>query len=309
MAIFRVEKTQNFTIMSNHHLRSTALSLKAKGLLSQILSLPTNWDYTLMGLSHINRENVDAIRTAIQELEREGYVTRSRERKSTGQLGGTVYTIHEQPPESFAQNNDTTPPILDSPTLEKPILENPTQVNPTQANPTLENPTQLNKDKRITDIVNTDSIPITSVHVQKGKPERKGADAVQSMSAYDIYRDIIKDNIDYEHLLDNYKYDHERIEEIVELMLETICTARTTIRIASDDYPAELVKAKFLKLTGIHIEYVIHCMNKNTADIRNIKKYLLAVLFNAPTTMDNYYTSQVAHDMASGKLHEGDKKT
>ena len=84
MAVFRIEKTKNYTVMSNHHLRNTALSLKAKGLLSQILSLPDNWDYTLAGLSHINRKSVDAIRTAVHELERVGYITRSRERKGNG---------------------------------------------------------------------------------------------------------------------------------------------------------------------------------------------------------------------------------
>ena len=125
------------------------------------------------------------------------------------------------------------------------------------------------------------------------------------MSAFDIYREIIHDNIEYPQLLEQYKYGHGRINEIVDLMLETVCTSRQTICIASDDYPAELVKAKFLKLNHCHIEYVLECLKKNTTDIRNIKKYMLAVLFNAPSTMDSYYTSLVAHDMASGKFYKG----
>jgi len=146
MAVFRVEKNQNYTVMSNHHLRNSTLSLKAKGLLSQILSLPPDWDYTLKGLSHINRESVDAIRTAVNELEQAGYVTRLRERKENGQLGGAEYIIHEQPPQGFTPDN-STPPISAPPTQEKPIWE-----NPTQANSTLENPTQLNKEcKAITE--------------------------------------------------------------------------------------------------------------------------------------------------------------
>ena len=122
------------------------------------------------------------------------------------------------------------------------------------------------------------------------------------MSAFEIYREIIHDNIDYEYLLAEHKYDRDRINEIVDIMLETVCTARKTIRVASDDYPAELVKAKFLKLDSQHIEFVLDCLQKNTTEIRNIKKYLLAVLFNAPSTIDSYYTSLVSHDMASGKL-------
>ena len=146
MSVFRVEKTKGYTVMSNHHLRNHALSLKAKGLLSQMLSLPDDWDYTLQGLAQINKESIDAIREAVRELERAGYIKRSRERDERGCLRGTVYTIYEQPhaeptPEEPAQ----ALPTLDNPTLEKPMLENPILDKPTQAKPTLENPTQLNK--------------------------------------------------------------------------------------------------------------------------------------------------------------------
>jgi hypothetical protein len=303
MAVFRIDKTKNYTVMSNHHLRNPSLSLKAKGLLSQILSLPPEWDYTLKGLSHINRENVDAIRTAIQELERAGYVTRSRERKENGQLGGAEYIIHEQPPQGFTPNNPL--PTSELPTLDAPILE-----NPTQANPTLENPTQLNKDKATTEKLNTDSqnthsIPFPPQAPQNQTTDRIGTESAASVDVYNVYRKIIHDNIEYPHLLERYEYDHERVKEIAELMLETVCTSRKIIRIASDDYPAELVKAKFLKLNGCHIEYVLDCLKKNTTEIRNIKKYLLAVLFNAPSTIDSYYTSLVSHDMANGKLQGG----
>ena len=132
MSVFRVERTHDYTVMSNHHLKNRALSLKAKGLLSLMLSLPDDWDYTLQGLAHISLEKVDAIRKAITELENEGYITRTRERDEQGRLRGTEYIIREQP-------------ISEKPTLENPILEKPTLDKPTQAKPTLENPTQLNK--------------------------------------------------------------------------------------------------------------------------------------------------------------------
>jgi len=147
--------------------------------------------------------------------------------------------------------------------------------------------------------------PPTHTQEQTQSPDRKRTETANNINAFNIYREIIYENIEYEHLQANYKYDRDRIDEIVDLMLETVCTSRQTIRIASDDYPAELVKAKFLKLNVSHIEYVLDCLKKNTTDIRNIKKYLLAVLFNAPSTMDSYYTSLVAHDMASGKLYGG----
>ena len=140
MAVFRVERNTGYTVMSNHHLRNKELSLKAKGLLSQMLSLPEDWDYTLAGLSYINREKIDAIREAVRELERAGYIQRSRERDEKGRLRGTDYIIYEQPPN------------LDLPTLENPTLGNPTLENPTQEKPTLENPMQLNKDIQKTDL-------------------------------------------------------------------------------------------------------------------------------------------------------------
>ena len=262
MAVFRVERNTGYTVMSNHHLRNKELSLKAKGLLSQMLSLPEDWDYTLAGLSYINREKIDAIREAVRELERAGYIQRSRERDEKGRLRGTDYIIYEQPPN------------LDLPTLENPTLGNPTLENPTQEKPTLENPMQLNKDiqktdlpkkeKSNTDLSSTHSIPIHSLNpLPYGEdeaaqpPERKGTGA-KSQSAIEIYREIIMDNIEYEHLCQHAKgIDRETLDEIVDLLVETVCSVRKTIRIAGDDYPAELVKSKFMKLDSSHIEFAM----------------------------------------------------
>ena len=302
MAVFRVEKNSGYTVMSNHHLRNRALSLKAKGLLSQMLSLPEDWDYTLQGLARINRESIDAIRQAIRELEQAGYIQRSRERDEKGRLRGADYVIFELPQ-----------PV---PASVSPTLENPTLENPTQENPTLENPMQLNKDisrtnlpkkeKSNTDLSSTHSIPIHSLNpLPYGEdeaaqpPERK---RTERNDAYRVYEEIIKDNIAYDILLQDRSLDRDRLNEIVDLMLETVCTARKKIRIAGDDYPAELVKSKFMKLNSEHIRFVLDCMQENTTKIRNIKQYLKAVLFNAPSTIDSYYTSLVAHDMASGAL-------
>ena len=300
MAVFRVERNKGYTVMSNHHLRNKELSLKAKGLLSQMLSLPEDWDYTLAGLSFINRESIDAIRTAVWELEKAGYITRRQGRDEKGKMTAIEYTIYEQP----------QPPALDCPVLENPTADNPILENPTTDNPTSENPTQLNKDrsrtnlskkeKSITDLSSTDSFPILSPNPSpcRAAPERRGMEAFKQ-SAVDIYREIIMENIEYDALTQDPKMDKERLDEIVDLMLETVCSARKTLRIAGDDYPAELVKSKFLKLNSSHIEFVMDCMRENTTKIRNIKQYLRAVLFNAPSTIDNYYTALVAHDMAS----------
>ena len=301
MAVFRVERNTGYTVMSNHHLRNKELSLKAKGLLSQMLSLPEDWDYTLAGLSYINREKIDAIREAVRELERAGYIVRSRERDEKGCLRGAEYVIYEQPQK----------PVSDLPILENPTLDNPTLEKPMQEKPTLENPMQLNKDiqrtdlpkkeKSNTDLSSTHSIPIHSLNPlpygdTAAVPERK---RTEKNDAYRVYEEIIKDNISYDILLQDNHLDADRINEIVDLILETVCTKRSTIRVAGDDYPAELVKSKFMKLDSEHIRFVLDCMRENTTKIRNIKQYLKATLFNAPSTIGNYYTSLVSHDMAS----------
>ena len=221
------------------------------------------------------------------------------------------YTIYEQP-----QPPEDTPPGLDKPILENPTPGNPILENPTPGYPTTENPMQLNKDiqktdlpkkeKIITDPQSTDSIPILSPNPSPCReaatpPERKRKET-DAQTAFEIYREIIKDNISYDILMQDMKFDGDRLNEIVDLMLETVCTRRKTIRVAGDDYPAELVKAKFMKLDGDHIRFVLDCMRENTTKIRNIKQYLKAALFNAPSTIGNYYTSLVSHDMASGAL-------
>ena len=126
MTVFHVAKNTNYTVMSNHHLRNWELSLKTKGLLSQMLSLPEKWDYTLQGLAYINREQIDAIRQAVHELEQAGYIVRARERDSRGRLRGAEYTIYEEP--QLASDL----PALEKPLSENPMLENPTLDNPTQ---------------------------------------------------------------------------------------------------------------------------------------------------------------------------------
>lgn len=105
------------------------------------------------------------------------------------------------------------------------------------------------------------------------------------------------ENIDYDILIEDPKMDREQLDEIAELIVDTVCSARKTIRIAGDDFPAEVVKSRFLKLDSSHVQYVMDCMRDNTTYVRNIKKYLLAALYNAPSTINNYYSSLVQHDM------------
>ena len=292
MAVFRIEKTRDYTVMSNHHLRDKSLSLKAKGLLSLMLSLPEEWDYTTKGLARICKDGVDSICAGVRELEEHGYVIRQRVRNANGQLGAIEYTILEQPrpPE----------PKPGKPERENPVLDNPEQASPVLGEPEQENPAQLNtkessKDKSKKDLSSTEgSNPVLSIPPTPRGSDRKGRDRMRERESY---RELILENIEYDYLIQNHRLDRDRLDELVELMVDTVCSNREMIRIAGDDYPAEVVKSRFLKLNSSHIEYVLDRMRENTTYVRNIKKYLLAALYNAPATIDSYYASLVNHDL------------
>lgn len=174
MAVMRVEKTSNYTVMANYHLRDIRITLKAKGLMSVMLSLPPEWDYTLAGLASISKEGVDAIRAAVNELVSAGYIIRTRHRNSAGQLCDVEYTIYEFPQSNVSSApaaekvHQAQQPVSDSslypemPALSKPMLENPILVSPMlgtppQEKPTPGNPSQLNKEEKKKEIKNTDT--------------------------------------------------------------------------------------------------------------------------------------------------------
>ena len=290
MAVFRIERTRDYTVMSNHHLRDKALSLKSKGLLSMMLSLPEDWNYTTRGLAKICKEGVDAIGGALRELEGAGYIVRHQMRDRQGRISDTEYVIYEQPQPKAP---DTPQPDTASPDTENPYLDSPDT----------EKPAELNIEKSKTQKSNTqgastDSIPFRETAAAR-PPERKGRDAM-SVEEMQSYRDLVLENIEYDHLCREFATYREDLDEIVELIVETVCARRKTTRIAGADFPHEVVRSRFLKLDSSHIEFVMECLHNNTTEVRNIKQYLLTVLFNAPTTMNNHYTAQVNHDMHAG---------
>ena len=278
MAVFRVERTSDYTVMSNYHLRDKRLSLKAKGLLSQMLSLPEDWDYTLAGLCYINRESKDAIRTAIRELEQAGYIRRRQTTDRGGKFAGNEYTIYERPQE----------PLPGEPSSEKP-----SSGNPTTGKPLSEKPTQRNIEKQKTDRQSTDSIPFRAAE----PPEEKRTES-NLVGQMEQYRALIRDNIQYPLLVAQNPDDADLIDEIVELMTETVCARRKTTRVCGSDFPTEVVKSRLLKLDAEHIRFVLKCLHENTAKVKNIKQYLLATLYNAPVTINSYYSALVSHDLA-----------
>lgn len=299
MAVFRIKKINNFTVCDNYHLRDFNLSLKAKGLLSQMLSLPEGWDYTLAGLSKINKESVTAIRSGIRELEAAGYLVRHQTTDSSGKFAANEYTIYERPlaenPVFESQPMESAPEEISAPEDEEvcePLLQNPTTVNPSS-----ENNTQINIDRTNTEKLNTDSIPSTPSKSRRSSSKtRKIRSEGITSEKLKTCRAIIESHIDYD-VLSKEGENPELLNEIVGLVTETICAPCTSIRVAKANFPAPIVKSRFMTLTRDHIRYVMDNLAVNTAPVRNMKAYLLTSLWNAPISMHNHYPNRVNYDL------------
>ena len=299
MAVFRVERTQNYTVMSNYHLRDKGLSLKAKGLLSLMLSLPETWDYTLSGLAKISLEGKDAIRATVVELEKAGYIQRHQTTGKDGKFGSNEYIIREYPA--------SHEPPLEGPSSAQPLSENPSTVPPSAGATLTENPTQIKKDpvkkdQKITDSVSTESFPFFSSPPVAAQPsETKGKKRTRrsrvSKGEMDAYRELIRENIGYDGFVRERPYDAGQLDEMVEIMVEAVCSSKETLRVAGNDFPQAVVKSRLLKLDREHIVFVFDCLKENTTQVRNMKQYLLTVLYNAPATIENHYAAQVNHDL------------
>ena len=314
MAVFRIDKTRDYTVMANFHLRDITLSLKAKGLLSLMLSLPEDWDYTTKGLARICKDGVDSICATVKELEKAGYVQRRRLRDDLGRLAEVEYTILEKPVIPVSEENSPKPekpvqvkskepepvspqqeapkqenPVLDNPVLVSPVLDSPKLASPEQGSPELENPAQLNtntssKEKLNTDLSNTHSFfPSAEETCNSGRTERR------------ITSGDIRAQIEYEIMVQRYRRD--QLDELVEIMLEVALNRSPTIRIGRDaEYPTYFVQERFRKINALHIEKVMEGIAENRTRVYNTKAYLMAALFNSVSTIEHHYTMQYNAD-------------
>lgn len=273
MAVYRVNKNRGYTVMANYHLRDKTLSLKAVGLLSKMLSFNDGWQFSTKGLSAICKEGPDAVLAALRELEDHGYLIRNRQRDAKGRMSNTVFEIYEQPQ-----------PV--SPHRENPDVDNPDMENPHLENPHGENPAQLNTNQVITNERNNSLNNYQSINL----------DGMDRMDEREQYRELIRDNLEIDIRSQDRHYDLDRVNEIVEIMLDAVCSTSPTIRINGEDMPQPVVKSRFLKLDSGHIDYVLQAMNDCPSDIRNIRAYLLTALYNASLTIDNYYSARVNYD-------------
>ena len=270
--------------MANYHLRDKSLSLKAKGLLSLMLSLPENWDYSEKGLSFICKDGLRSISTAVKELESSGYIQRRRVRDAHGRLSDVEYIIMEKP---VSPAPNPAAPKCRNPILENPIVENPIVENPDMENPRLEKGNQLSKEEVNKDHKNKDQFN-THSFFPTDAPAEGQKEALDE-------REKIKHQIEYDWLREQFRA--EPIDELVEIMLEVAMNRSPTIRIGRDaEYPTYYVQERFSKITAMHIERVMEGIADNRTQVRNTRAYLLASLFNSVSTLDNHCTMQYNYD-------------
>lgn len=324
MAVIRISKTKGFTVMSNYHLRDQNLSLKAKGLLSMMLSLPDEWHYSIRGLTAICKEGVSSISATIRELEDCGYVRRHQPIVD-GKFQEIEYIIYENPQPKTADNDtsvDVEEPGSTDPAASKPYsstsyagnvhTEKPCAENPYTGNPDTETPDaqkqhaykrtkQTRTERTNTEENNNPSINLTATPAKKmdrmdgmDSELMKKLGAIRLSGDFEHYREIVKENIEFDYLC--YDHDRETLEGIVEIMVEVLCSNAPYTRIGSQDFPTDVVKSRLMKLNSQHIQYVLTAFSMNTTKIHNLKAYLLTTLYNAYATMNPFYDNWVRSD-------------
>lgn len=314
--VFRVEKNKNYTTISNHHLQDRNLSLKAKGLLTLILSLPPDWDMTLKGLVSLSGDGVDSVRSGIQELEKAGYLRRSRSRNNLGQLLCTEYTIYEH---AVTENVASEAEIDDNLNIiyseESHIGKSDVDKNTTEK---IENSQigfsnigkpYIGKSNTIKyldnkDTNNINNYPYQSTYSSKlcREPKENSIDEMEkAQTLYEerkAYEEIIKQNIAYDLLSEQKETSRDFLDLCVQVMVDAVTSNKPYIKIKGQDIPKEAVKSVLLKLDDENISYVDMCLSESKTAIKNMQSYILTALYCSQHGGDTYFNQLVKHDYA-----------
>ena len=265
MSTFRVNKNVNYTVMSNYHLQDKKLSLKAKGLLSYMLSLPDDWDYSLKGLATGCKDGIDSVRSAVHELEDGGYLCRSKARNARGRIIDYNYEVFELPQKERIEKRPA------------PVPNSPSSENPMSDFPTLENPTQQNTNKQNTKRQSTN----LSGQTAETEDFDQMATRVRAEFREKLEIDILAK-----------RYAPEMLQELLDNIVEMYCCPLRTQYIGKQAQTTKAIRLRLDKLTSQHVEYIFDVMANTTQPIKNIMAYLRTTILNAPTTMEHYYQAQ-----------------
>lgn len=298
--VFRVFKTEKFSVISNYHLFDKRLTHKATNLLTTMLALSPVWDYTLKGLASLKKDGIDGVRSGIRELEKLGYLTRRQLRNEKGQLAHNEYLVYETPElnPNFAKSEENCQEL---PSLENPITDK--KINsPSLENPSTENPTQLNTKLLNTKYINQSYQDNNNININNTY-RCDEMDSIDKIDRKEIKAEL-KKQLNYENLISRNEADKKQINSIINILADVMSSRSQSIRIGGENKPLEEVIQRFKQLTDKHIAYVLECLNKNADKPRNIRAYLLTSLFNAPSTIDCYYARDA--DQAETKQYSFD---
>ncbi len=336
--VFRVEKNKNYTTISNHHLQDRNLSLKAKGLLTLILSLPPDWDMTLKGLVSLSGDGVDSVRSGIQELEKAGYLRRSRSRNNLGQLLCTEYTIYEH---AVTENVASETEIDDNLNIiyseESHVGKSNVDKNSHIGKSDVDKNSHIGKsdvDKNTTEKIensqigfsnigkpyigksntikylnnkdtnNINNYPYQSTYSSKlyREPKENSIDEMEeAQTLYEerkAYEEIIKQNIAYDILSEQTETKRDFLDLCVQVMVDAVTSNKPYIKIKGQDIPKEAVKSVLLKLDDENISYVDMCLSESKTAIKNMQSYILTALYCSQHGGDTYFNQLVKHDYA-----------
>lgn len=325
--VFRVEKNKNYTTISNHHLQDRNLSLKAKGLLTLILSLPPDWDMTLKGLVSLSGDGVDSVRSGIQELEKAGYLRRSRSRNNLGQLLCTEYTIYEH---AVTENVASETEIDDNLNIiyseeshvgksnvdknshigKSDVDKNiPEKIENSQIGFSNIGKPYIGKSNTIKylnnkDTNNINNYPYQSTYSSKlcREPKENSIDEMEkAQTLYEerkAYEEIIKQNIAYDLLSEQKETSRDFLDLCVQVMVDAVTSNKPYIKIKGQDIPKEAVKSVLLKLNDENISYVDMCLSESKTAIKNMQSYILTALYCSQHGGDTYFNQLVKHDYA-----------
>ena len=331
--IFRVERTGNFTVMSNMHLKDRRLSFKSKGLLSVIFSLPPDWKYTLTGFAKIAADGVESVKSTVKELEKHGYVSRRQTRDERGRMSVNEYLVYENPQENpdYVPDEDFADVFVGGAAVEEnsaeaveKSVENPKNSSsdkaksavfssePLTGKPSAENPSTVNRGAVSINKLNKNLfITEKSNHSNHARTREDRIDLIgysqtnvrySSLEEWEEMHDRISENIEF-----NTRYARDvsvsgDVEEMISIMTDVICSCSPTVRVNGCEMPHEIVKSRYLKLNGEDIDYVLRALKHNASDIGNIRAYLITTLFNSHTTVGNYYSAMAYSDIRKGVI-------
>lgn len=314
--VFRVEKNKNYTTISNHHLQDRNLSLKAKGLLTLILSLPPDWDMTLKGLVSLSGDGVDSVRSGIQELEKAGYLRRSRSRNNLGQLLCTEYTIYEHAvTENVASETEIDDNLniiyseeshIGKSDVDKNTTENfdDSQIGFSNIGKPYIGKSNTIKYLNNKDTNNINNYPYQSTYSSKlcREPKENSIDEMEKeQTLYEerkAYEEIIKQNIAYDLLSEQKETSRDFLDLCVQVMVDAVTSNKPYIKIKGQDIPKEAVKSVLLKLDDENISYVDMCLSESKTAIKNMQSYILTALYCSQHGGDTYFNQLVKHDYA-----------